>query len=92
MRVGEEKGRWLIDTDRKSSQRRRIRGLGRFSWEEILMCVPMEEGSRRGAAAYIKAFGCYSDTHSLKAKQNRNGLHSPYLSSVMGEEQTHTPE
>lgn len=68
MRIGEEKGLWLRDTDGESSQRRRIRGLGRFSWEEILMCVPMEERSRSSAAAYIKAFGCYCDTHSLKAK------------------------
>lgn len=56
------------------------------------MCLSTEEGSRRGAAAYIKAFGCYCDTYSLKAKRNRSGLHSPYLSSVMAEEQTHIPE
>lgn len=56
------------------------------------MYVPMEERSRRGAAAYIKAFGCYCDTHSLKAKQNRSGLHSPYLSSVMAEEHTYQNE
>lgn len=87
MRTGEEKGLWLIDTDGKSSQRRRIRGFGRFSWEEILMCASVEKRSRRGAAAYIKAFGCYCDTHSLKAKRNRSGLRCPYLSSVMAEEQ-----
>lgn len=56
------------------------------------MCVPMEQRSRRGAAAYVKAFGCYCDTDSLKAKQNKSGLHSPCLSSVMAEEHIHQNE
>lgn len=71
MRIGEETGLWLIDTDRKNSQRRRIRGLGRFSWEEILMCMSTEGRSRRGAVAYIKAFGCYCNTAS---KTNKTGV------------------
>lgn len=59
MGTEEEKRLWVIDTDGKSSKRRRIRGLGRFSWEDILMSLSMKERSRRGAAAYTKALGCH---------------------------------
>ena len=68
MGLEEEKRLWLTDTDGKSSKRRRIRGPGRFSWEDILMSLSMEERSRRGAAAYAEAFGCCCDSHSLKAE------------------------
>lgn len=67
MGIEEEKRLWLTGTDEKSSKRRRIRGLGRFSWEDILMSLSMEERSRRGAAVYNEAFGCCCDSHSLKS-------------------------
>lgn len=41
MGIEEEKRLWLIDTDGKSSKRRRIRSLGRFSREDILMSLSM---------------------------------------------------
>lgn len=90
MGIVEEKRLRLIDTDGKSSKRRRIRGLGRFSWEDILMTLSMEERSRRGAAVYTEAFGCCCDSHRLKAERKGRGLRSSYLSSATAEERGHT--
>lgn len=69
--MGTEEGKrlWLTDTDKKSSKRRRIRGLGRFSWEDILMSLSMKERRRRrSAAAYTEAFRCFCDSYSLQVE------------------------